>query len=252
MSRLLTLALYLTLCTTESINTVNKCTCKNGTPAECNAPNDLHRHSWCEVDYTGNPSDECKPAFMDYQFDQSTFEPIGNLYVDYCYGGQTAAELCAENPYINSQSCIVACTANPYDTDSCSIACDSLADLRYCCAAGDLAQCDAACDEDYNNHQACCAAGDHHGGACSAACEQYGNREVCSIACNADITNHEACCYGGDQSACCDADGNEVGDETKKMGCCYKALHDDDPATVCLASPIDSAELKKQQNSASC
>jgi hypothetical protein len=79
-------------CNSESINTVNKCTCKNGTPAECNAPNDLHRRSWCEVDYTENPSDECKPAFMDYKFDQSTFEPNGALYVDYCYGGQNSLE----------------------------------------------------------------------------------------------------------------------------------------------------------------
>lgn len=164
---------------------------------------------------------------------------------------QACQAACADNPN-NSQACGAACTGDPYDFQSCSAACSLLADLRYCCAAGNLEVCTAACDQYSNDHQACCAAGDHHGGACSAACEQYGNREVCSIACNADITNHEACCYGGDQSACCDADGNEVGDETKKIGCCYKALTDNDPATVCLVTPIDSAELKKQQNSAPC
>ena len=178
------------------------------------------------------------------------------LYLTLCtklVTSQTAAELCAENPYINSQSCIVACTANPYDMDSCHRVCDAAplyTNNQACCAAGNLEVCSTACDEDYNNHQACCAAGLE--GSCQQACEQYGNHYACDAACDEDSGDHLSCCIsGGDKlGACCDADG--VDDETKKAGCCYKALTDNDPATVCLVTPIDSAELKKQQNSASC
>ena len=171
------------------------------------------------------------------------------LYLTLCtklVTSQTAAELCAENP-TNLQACSAACTANPYDMDSCDRVCDAAplyTNPQACCAAGDLAQCDAACDEDYNNHQACCAAGLE--GSCQQACEQYGNHYACSVACTADPNNHQACCVvGGDKlGACCDA---VVDDQTKKAGCCYKALTDGNPATVCLVTPIDSAELKKQQ-----
>jgi hypothetical protein len=199
---------------------------------------------------------------------------------------------CAENPAIYVQECVDACNQNqfnnqacceaggPFNTDACSQEClDNPNNHRACCAAGDPygngdlysfdGACFAACDEARDNHQACCAAGDPYGngdlysfdGACFKACNENpgnnrqaccasGDSGACSEACAANHNNHQACCAAGDQSACCDAD--DVDDTVKKMGCCLKALTDDDPATVCLATPIDSAELKKQQNSASC
>jgi hypothetical protein len=119
------------------------------------------------------------------------------------------------------------------------------------CAADptDYQACFDACQSNTANHQACCAAGDVE--ACCA--KDPNDYEACGQACDADPeNNHQACCAAGDIEACCDADEDKVGEYKKKAGCCYKALTDDDSATVCLVTPIDSAELKKQQNSAPC
>lgn len=111
-------------------------------------------------------------------------------------------------------------------------------------------ECIDACNQNQFNNQACCAANPNNSNACSEACkaDPY-NYQAC---CAADNDNHEACCDAGDIGACCDADEEFVGFDRKKAGCCYKALTDGDSATVCLVTPIDSAELKKQQNSAPC
>ena len=212
------------------------------------------------------------------------------LYLTLCtklVTSQTAKEICAADPtngvacfdacvldFSNDQACCAsghltactdACKDDPTNIGACTSACNNN-NHQACCAAGLSPignECLTACQEDNTNHQACCAAGlSPIGNACLMACDESPdnhqaccavgdpNGGACSEVCAADNTNHQACCAAGDIKVCCDVDGADA--TSKKAGCCYKALTDDDPATVCLVTPIDSAELKKQQNSAPC